>query len=158
MEKEAAWKICPMAPFFEVSAYGDVRSITRKRILKPCDNGHGYVYVTKVFSGNKKKHYYVHRLVAATYLENSNNLPVVNHKDGNKKNNSVTNLEWCTTSYNHIHAYKTGLKKASDKQKDAARNSAAKSLPAMREGWEKWYASEEGRKKCVDNARANLKK
>lgn len=51
----------------------------------------------------------VHRLVAAQFLPNPRKLPIVNHKDGNKKNNSVWNLEWCTHQYNTRHAVKNGL-------------------------------------------------
>ena len=56
-----------------------------------------------------RKNRNVHRVIAETFIPNSNNLPCVNHKDGNKLNNSVDNLEWCTHSENIIHAYKTGL-------------------------------------------------
>lgn len=153
---ECIWKVCPIADFFEVSTNGDVRLVTRKRIIKPCNNGHDYLYVTKVFSGKKKKHFYVHRLVAATFLENPENLAEVNHIDGNKQNNNVSNLEWCSRRDNALHAARTGLHKPSDKQREVARQNAIKSLPALREGWKKWYSTEEGRKKCVENARANL--
>ena len=57
------------------------------------------------------KQYRVHRLVAETFIPNPNNLPCVNHIDGNKQNNSVENLEWVTYSENTIHSFKTGLQK-----------------------------------------------
>lgn len=60
---------------------------------------------------NKKYPKFAHRLVAEYYLDNPNNLPVVNHKDGNKLNNNIENLEWVTYSENNYHAYKFGLKK-----------------------------------------------
>ena len=53
---------------------------------------------------------YIHRLVALHYVDNPNNYEYVNHIDGNKLNNHYTNLEWCTKSYNAIHAIRTGLK------------------------------------------------
>lgn len=59
----------------------------------------------------KRKVLAAHRLVAEYFIENLNNLPIVNHKDGNKLNNNVNNLEWATVSENNVHAYNTGLKK-----------------------------------------------
>ena len=63
----------------------------------------------------KDKTYYIHRLVAQTFIPNPKNYPCVNHKDGNKLNNNVNNLEWCTYSYNNKEAYRLGLKKPSTK-------------------------------------------
>ena len=59
------------------------------------------------------KRHYVHRLIAQKYIPNPNNKPTVNHKDGNKSNNSVDNLEWNTYKENNQHAYNTGLKSPS---------------------------------------------
>ena len=68
----------------------------------------GYLKVT--LSNNcKSKKYYLHRLVAIQFLDNLDNLPQVNHIDGNKLNNSITNLEWCTKQENQNHAIRTGL-------------------------------------------------
>lgn len=57
----------------------------------------------------KTKNYLVHRLIAKTFIKNPDNKPFVNHKDGNKLNNSIENLEWCTRSENTTHSYKNGL-------------------------------------------------
>ena len=71
-------------------------------------NGNGYPCVELRIDGKKIK-CLVHRLVALTFLDNPENKPCVNHKDGNKLNNSVENLEWCTYSENMKHAIATGL-------------------------------------------------
>lgn len=60
------------------------------------------------------KRYSTHRLVAETYIPNINNLPQINHKDGNRFNNSIENLEWCTSSYNIKHAFRVLGRKPSD--------------------------------------------
>ena len=59
-----------------------------------------------------RKNRNVHRLIAETFIPNPDNLPCVNHKDGNKLNNAVDNLEWCTHSENTLHAFRTGLQKS----------------------------------------------
>ena len=79
--------------------------------MKP--NNHGtcdYYRVPLTSKEHIKKYYMVHRLVAKAFIENPNNLPEVNHKDGNKENNCVENLEWCDRSYNIRHALEIGLK------------------------------------------------
>lgn len=73
-------------------------------ILKPSVSKKGYLMAHFV-SGLKS----IHRLVAKSFIPNPKNLPDVNHKDGNKKNNCVSNLEWCTNSENQLHAHRIGL-------------------------------------------------
>nr|DAH92587.1 MAG TPA: homing endonuclease [Bacteriophage sp.] len=73
-------------------------------------------YYQVVFRINGKKIYKrVHRLIAETFLENPNNLPMVNHIDGNKLNNALTNLEWCTNAHNVQEAYNRKLYKSTYK-------------------------------------------
>ena len=102
---------------YQVSNLGRVKSLPRKyapkeRILKPEIGKRGYPYV--VFSYNKeRKTLKIHRLVAETFIPNPDNLPQVNHKDENKSNNCVENLEWCTNGYNVNYGDRN--KKVSDK-------------------------------------------
>lgn len=86
-----------------VIAYKDGRKIRHKgRLLKQSLDRYGYLYVT--LSINQKiKAIKVHRLVALAFIHNPNNYPVVNHKDEDKTNNMVDNLEWCTIRYNNYY-------------------------------------------------------
>lgn len=71
--------------------------------LKPEETKKGYLRVDLYDENGKRKHYKVHRLVAQAFIENPDGKPQVNHKDGNKHNNSVTNLEWVTDAENKDH-------------------------------------------------------
>lgn len=72
--------------------------------LKGCDNGRGYLIVTVLVEGRKTSKA-IHRLVAEAWIENPDNLPEVNHKDFDKRNNRVENLEWTTRGANISHCY-----------------------------------------------------
>lgn len=87
---------------------GDVLNSITNKILKGSIGENGYKYY-RLSKDNKKKMFYAHRLVAEYFLENKNNLPVVNHKDGNKLNNNIDNLEWASYSENTQHAYENKL-------------------------------------------------
>lgn len=89
---------------YQVSDTGKVYSIRRNRILKPKTDKYGY-YVVCLWK-DKGFHRTIHRLVAQAFLERVEGKNVVNHKDMDKKNNDVSNLEWTTVKENTVHAYK----------------------------------------------------
>jgi hypothetical protein len=88
---------------YSVTWDGEVYSWIRKRILKP-DLAKGYLRVT-LCKNKIYKRYTVHRLVALVFIDNPYDKKFVNHIDGNKQNNCVRNLEWCTSSENEKHSY-----------------------------------------------------
>ena len=95
-----------------VSNLGRVKSFTRKhfRLLVPQIKWTGYATVSlSAFPAGRVKTVFIHRLVAQAFIPNPNNKPYVNHKDGNKQNNCVDNLEWVTTEENNRHARENGL-------------------------------------------------
>lgn len=96
--------------YFQVSNLGRIFSKRTNKILK-LNSSSGYLSFTTRFNGRKSisKCLKVHRLVALTFIENPDNKPDVNHIDGNKLNNHVSNLEWVTESENMLHASQTGL-------------------------------------------------
>ena len=106
------WKKVKDYPeLFEVSSRGRLRNSRTGRILKQYVHPHGYCHVATKIGGRKGINvcFKVHREVAKAFLPNKKNLPTVNHKDGDKTNNNVSNLEWMTYSDNTKHAYDTGL-------------------------------------------------
>lgn len=94
---------------YEISSKGSIKSKLKNRIMKTWKNNSGYSQISLVDDRGITVKWLVHRLVATAFLPNPINLPYVNHKDGNKQNNEVDNLEWCTCSENILHARKTGL-------------------------------------------------
>lgn len=104
MEQEV-WKPIPgYEGLYDVSTFGNVRTIKRQgtnsRVLKQKLSKKGY-FTVSLCKHSKYKTVGVHRLVASAFIPNINCYPCINHKDENKKNNVVNNLEWCTYEYNN---------------------------------------------------------
>ena len=111
------WKpIINYEGLYEVSNLGRVKTLTKPgfsfkpRLLRQRDNGFGYMQCQLMKNG-KRNMMTVHRLVAQAFVPNPENKPQINHKDGDKRNNAVDNLEWCTNSENQIHKFRVlGIK------------------------------------------------
>ena len=106
--------------YYEISNYGRVRRIryddnSKKEqyrlpyYLKPKKDKDGYLKYALCLK-RKNKYYFAHRLVATHFIDNVKKKPCVNHKDGDKQNNYVNNLEWCSIRYNNVHALENGLR------------------------------------------------
>jgi hypothetical protein len=100
---------------YQISNNGNVRSLNYNNTKKPhllakTLTADGY-YRVGLSKNKKQKLFFVHRLVAETFISNPNNFLIINHKDGNKLNNKVNNLEYCTQSYNIKEAYRLKLMK-----------------------------------------------
>lgn len=115
MEQEI-WKTIKDYENYEVSNFGRIKSLydnhntRRDKILKYSVSQDKYQFYR--LSKNKlAKNIFAHRLVAVAFIENINNKPQINHIDGNKQNNNVKNLEWCSVSDNLKHSYRTLGKK-----------------------------------------------
>lgn len=89
---------------------GNIYSPKAKRFLKFSTDSKGYKYLDLTHSNCKYRCPKVHRLIALAFIPNPNKLPQINHIDGNKQNNNVKNLEWCTNLYNTKEAIRLGLK------------------------------------------------
>lgn len=126
-ESGEEWAIIDGYENYAISTHGRVFSFMRtyidtmgrkrdigNRIMTLSDSNAGYNTV-RLTSQDKSENKLVHRLVANAFLENPNKYIYVNHKDGNKKNNNIKNLEWCSPSHNNQHAHDNGLIKQSKK-------------------------------------------
>ena len=125
---EEIWKdIKDYEGLYQISNFGRVKSLKRKvknkngyriveeKILKNLINDMGY-YTVNLRKDNQNNIKLIHRLIAENYISNKNNYPIINHIDGNKLNNNIDNLEWCTYSHNIKEAFKLGLNKYTYKE------------------------------------------
>ena len=103
---------------YQVSECGDVKRIGKNKILKQ-QLVKGY-FKLELCKNSLRKNHNIHRLVALAFIPNPLNKEQVNHIDGNKLNNSVSNLEWATAKENMKHAWDTGLMQPSERQRQAA--------------------------------------
>lgn len=98
---------------YQVSNFGRIKSLPKyyfgERMLSPTDNGSGYLIVS-LTKNEKRKNHYIHRIVAEAFIPNKENKPTVNHKDRDKQNNIISNLEWATFSEQIHHVVATGKK------------------------------------------------
>ena len=103
------WKEIPgTGGQYQISNTGKIRTAKTGRILTPVIDKRGYERVC-LFKCDRERRHKIHRLVALAYIPNPDNKPQVNHKDGNKRNNSVDNLEWVTNDENMSHSRANGL-------------------------------------------------
>lgn len=117
-EDSEIWKEWNINPLYHISNQGRVKrkeyiasngSTYRERVLVGSKHLDGYVYVSLLMSDGTRKQKTKHRLAASTFIDNKDNYKEVNHKDGNKMNNHISNLEWVSSSQNQIHAIKEKL-------------------------------------------------
>lgn len=130
------WKdVVGFEGLYQVSNLGRIKSLSKnvgfyfrkEKILSNCYQNNGYLVVnlSKKTEVSRKS---IHRLVAQAFIPNPERKAQVNHKDGNKQNNCVSNLEWCTDSENKRHAFKTGLNKHTPPIRIGKENGSSKSV------------------------------
>lgn len=98
---------------YMISNFGNIKSLKNNKILNQFINSKGYSYCCISYIKNGKRSFWsfrVHKAVALQFLNNPNNLPNINHKNGNKQNNNVSNLEWINHIENIKHAFKNNLR------------------------------------------------
>ena len=116
LENKEIWKDCKgYEGKYQVSNFGRVWNVNNQKYLKPWISKGGYYLVNLMSKNGKIKHELIHRLVAIAFIDNPCNYPQVNHKDEDKTNNCVDNLEWCNSKYNNN--YGTRNKRISEKLK-----------------------------------------
>lgn len=155
---------------YQVSNYGRVKSLERyvktcggakrivkEKILKPTVDNTNY-YVVSLWKNNICKRTHIHRIVIETFIPNLLNKPQVNHIDGNKLNNNINNLEWCTAKENNIHAYEYGLNPSRRKVNQYDLNgNFIKTWNSIREA-NNFYKTSHVSECCNNNSKRNITK
>lgn len=103
----------PIAHFenrYKIGKDGSILNLANNTLLTPIKNSNGYLKVALANGEGKNKQLSIHKLIAEHFLPNPYNYPQVNHIDGDKTNNNISNIEWCTAKQNINHAFKTGLR------------------------------------------------
>jgi hypothetical protein len=124
------WKDVPGWALYEVSNLGNVRR--KPVVMKPGKIPSGHLTVALSHGKGNPRSMYVHRLVALAFLDNPDKKRLVNHIDGNPKNNNLDNLEWATHSENNLHAYRSNGRIAPASMKVAAVNSDGEIVMSFR--------------------------
>lgn len=93
---------------YEINPEGTVRRISTKKVKKSFKRPDGYIGIQLYKSKTEIKNFQLHRLIAIAFIENPEKKDVINHKDSNRENNSLDNLEWVTKKENDKHAYEFG--------------------------------------------------
>ena len=156
------YHILEINPKYIISNKGFVISLVGKfHLLHTRKDKNGYIqYYIRDINTGKRRDYKAHRLVAEAFIDNPSNYKCVNHIDGNKINNHIENLEWCTHSQNNIHAYKNGLSRPGykpcilDGVEYKSQSEAAKKLGVCRHTIDNWI--KQGRGKYIINKRGIL--
>lgn len=126
------WRDIEGFDMYEVNASGQVRK--KAQLLKPGSIPSGHLTVALCRGKDKPKSMYVHRLVALAFLDNPESKRVVNHKNGDPKDNRLENLEWVTHGENNTHAYRSNGRRAPSELKVIAVNNDGEMVMSFRSG------------------------